>query len=156
MGHSKQHMVDVMNIAIEEMAAALKFAKVKETHLVLHERTLELPVTIIREGFGWLTCVHKTQFATYQKVRALLTTEQWDRYLLWEDFEDFREVIMLRKATFEFRRCIVSRHRPNLFKKGKTNGEIKAIDRKKKAEAKAAKAAAKAKAKANVKEGAVD
>ena len=153
MGHSKQHMIDVINVTITAMADLLKFAKVKETHLVLHERTLELPITIIREGFGWLKCVNENQFVTYQKTRALLTKEQWDRYLLWEDFEDFREVIMLRKATFEFRRCIVSRHRPSLFKKGKTNGEIKAIDRKKKAEAKAAKAAAK---KANVKEGAVD
>ncbi len=150
MGHSKQHMIDVMNIAIEEMGDALEFAKVKKTHLVLHERTIELPITMIREGFAWLRHIHKVQFAEYQKVWALLDSGQWARYLLWEDFEDFREVVMLRKATFAFRKTIVSRYRPSLFKKGKTNGEIKAIDRKKKADAKAA-----AK-KAIIKEGAVD
>lgn len=133
MGHSKEHMLTTIAEMRTTMKDALEFSKVKDTHLVLHDRALELPAELIREGFNWLKHIFEHQYKEYIKVRLLLSDDQWARYLLWEDFEDFREVVLLRKATFEFRRRIVSRFRPNLFKKVHVSGQIKAIDKKKKA-----------------------
>lgn len=138
MAHSKEHMLTTIAEMVTTMKAALEFAKVKGTHLILHERVSEMPADMIREGFNWLVFIFENQYLEYTKVRALLTDDQWARYLLWEDFEDFREVVLLRKATFEFRRAIVSRCRPVLFKKVKVNGKLREIDRKKKKDKKEA------------------
>ena len=125
MGYSKEYMLNSMALHIEEMTDALKYAKIKEGHLAISEKALQLPVTMIREACHWIENLFQCEFHGYKKVRKLCTEEIWERYLSWEDFADHREVVLLRKAIFLLRKAVVSRQRPDFFKKGKVDAALK-------------------------------
>jgi len=124
-GHSKEHMLTVMASHLTAMDTALKHANIKEGHLAITEKAAELPVTMIREAFHWVEELFQCEFHGYQKVRKLCTEEIWTRYLAWEDFADHREVVLLKKAAFLLRQKVVSRKRPDFFKKGKVAAALK-------------------------------
>ena len=108
------------------MSAALAFCKVKENHLQVPEKALDLKAEFIRPAFYWVEEVYSAEYTGYRRIRDLCTEEIWNRYFLWApDFDDHREMVLLRKAAFELRKRVVSRTRPDLFKKGKVNGQVK-------------------------------
>jgi len=126
MGHSKEHMVDVISLTLTEMRPALAYAGVREERLMFHENSQEFPADVLREGFYWLKEINEQQYQDYVKVRNLLTEEMWGRYLLWEDFHDHREVLMLNAAAASLKKAAHSKSRPNIFKKGYINAFFKA------------------------------
>lgn len=125
MGHSKEHMLNIIGNHVKEMQPALDYSSVRENHLTLHEKSIELPIEIIREGFKWIQKIYDTEYAEYKEVRDLLSEEMWGRYLLWEDFSDHREVVMLNAAAKKLRKVVHAAARPNLFKKGKIDEHFK-------------------------------
>ena len=128
MSYSKQFAIDEIIRMASEMLPATTHCSIKFDHLALHERTAELSMEIVREGYKWLRDVYESSFAEWAKVRALVSEEQWGRYELWGGFHNHREVVMLKKVSLELRNILISRVRPDLFKKGKVNGELKRTD----------------------------
>lgn len=108
------------------MSVALIFSKVKEAHLIVPENAEELRADFIRPAFYWIQEVYIGEYTDYKRIRDLCTEEIWTRYFLWTpDFDDHREMIMLRHAASALRKRIVSRTRPDFFKKGKIYGALK-------------------------------
>lgn len=114
-----------MQFHLDLMRPALNFAKIKDGHLSIPDDAKQLPVSMIREAFHWVLSLFECEYYGYKKMRDLCTEEIWERYLKWEGCEDFREVILLRKATHTFRQQVISRKRPNFFKKGKVKIALK-------------------------------
>jgi hypothetical protein len=111
-----------MTLAMESIMAE---AKVKEGHLSTHIESDSLPLEMIREAHKWLKGIFENQFAAIQTVKRLLPGELWARYKAWGGFENHQEVKLLREKMIPFRSELVSRNRPNLFKKGIVNALIK-------------------------------
>lgn len=103
----------------------------KKDHLRIPENALELRADFIRPAFYWLEEVYSAEYTGYKRIRDLCTEEIWKRYFLWApDFDEHREMKLLKKAGFELRKRIVARLRPNFFKKGKMNDKLKEIEEK--------------------------
>ena len=123
---------------IKSMVADIKLhfdeAKIKENHIDLpYEECESLPADMIREGYKWIQEIHKNEYAAVRMVKRLLPKELWDRYKAWDGFNDHQEVVLLREKMIPFRKKLVSRDRPKLFKKGEVNGQLKKISREKRA-----------------------
>jgi len=125
MSKSKTEMLTEILEMDEEVRKRFPDAKIKENHLSLHEDAHDLPADMIREGYKWLFEIFTNEYAAVATVRRLLSEEQWDRYLKWGGFEDHQECVLMREKMIPFRAALVSRNRPNLFKKGVVNVELK-------------------------------
>lgn len=130
MGYSKEFMLEGMANMLAEMSPALEFAGVKISMLQIPEDAKEFKADFIRPAFHWLDSVYETEFKAYSDVRDLCSEEVWKRYFLWGDYEDHREVIMLREAAAVLKKRIYSKERADFFKKGKQDGQRKAARRK--------------------------
>jgi hypothetical protein len=99
---------------------------VKEGHLAVPKDALDFRVEFIRPAFYWIEEVYSTEYTGYKRIRDLCTEEIWSRYFLWApDFDDHREMVLLRKAASGLRKRVVARSRPDFFKKGKINEQVK-------------------------------
>jgi hypothetical protein len=137
MAHSKQFMLDEIARMVAEMQLALTHINAPENHMLLPEEAIKAPVENIREGYKWLVCVFEMRHRRWTTVRGLLVEEQWARYYLWGGFDNHREMIMLKEASLHLRQAVISRARPDLFKKSKLSAILK---KQAKAKEKAAKA----------------
>jgi len=100
--------------------------KIREGHLDVHEKAIELKMDDLVEGLGWLRVICHNQHSELVKAKNLLSPDQWRRYELWgDDFNEHQEVLILKKAQVELRRVLTSQDRPNLFKKGYVDGQLK-------------------------------
>jgi hypothetical protein len=131
MRKSREEMVQLISMMESEMIPILKEAKIKDNHLSLIEETAKLPREMITEGYKWLEAIYENEFAAVKTVKRLLPDILWERYRAWEGFDEHQEVKLLREKMIPFRAVIVSRNRPNLFKKGKVNAALKKLHSKK-------------------------
>lgn len=72
----------------------------------------------IRLLITWLIKL-KNQLKEYQRIRSLLPESTWAMYELHGDCDDFREVVLLRKAKLQIRELCAGRPK---FRKGDSNG----------------------------------
>ena len=93
--------------------------------LYLDERMEELKYPMIMEGLKWLRSILKNEYHEIQKVLGLLPDKIWKQYTIMGDCDDLREMIMLKDARVAFRKAIVNRKRPILFKKGEVKNALK-------------------------------
>jgi len=133
MSKSRTVLCDEMRVMVTHMAPMMTEAKIKEGHLEIHEEADTLPADMVREAHKWLTSIFEKEFQAVKTVKRLLPDDMWKRYKSWGDFGDHQEVVLLREKMIPFRKVIVSRERPEFFKKGVVNGIINATHSKKKA-----------------------
>ncbi len=125
-----------MRIILVEMGPMIHEANIKEEYLQVPENAEICRSEFIIAAHKWLEGIHEGAYKAVMAVRKLLPETLWDRYKAWgEDFSEHREVIMLKEALVIFRKAIVSRKRPDFFKRGKYNGEIKRRSKKSKTKA---------------------
>ena len=78
------------------------------------------------EGHKWVSDIFTNEFSDLKYAWNLLTPQEWKAYALYgSDFDDHQEVILLRKAKAAFRAKIVSRKRPDFWKKTKNEPKRK-------------------------------
>jgi len=117
-----------------EMGLMLQEANIKEGYLQVPENAEICRSEMVIEAHKWLERIHESEYKDVMAVRKLLPETLWTRYKAWgEDFDEHREVKMLKERLVIFRKAIVSRSRPDFFKKGKYNAEIKRRSKKSKA-----------------------
>ena len=121
----KQEMIDRMYEIEGAMRPALTRSRVNPTVGVVPKVATSAPAPVVREAYRWLVRIFDTEYKAYAQIRMLLPEEIWDRYDCWGDFDDHREVILLKKAGVALRAAIVSQKRPDFFKKGKLDDIIK-------------------------------
>ena len=124
---NRVEMIAEMDSILNEMEPMILKVNVK---LIIVEGSEKLDINFIREGLKWLQNIHKSVYEKLMTVRALLTPEMWKRYEVWDCFENHRESIMLKEALAEFRKEIVSRNKPNFWKRSKVNEQIKKLEKK--------------------------
>ena len=125
MSKSKVTLLDEILEMNMKMSDLFEECKIKPDHLSLPEEASDLPIDMIREGRNWLEDIFNEEYKAVRKVKDLLSDEQWARYKLWGSFEETQEMILLREKRIPFRKILVGRNRPDLFKKGKVNEGIK-------------------------------
>jgi len=121
MSKSKDEMLKIIHAIEADIKPIFAEAKIKDNHLELPENANELPATMIRAGLKWLEEIHTKEYAAVKTVKRLLPDEIWKRYEQWEGFSDHQEVVLLKEKMVLFRKVVVSRNRPDLFKKGIVN-----------------------------------
>lgn len=119
MAHSKVFMLQVMAEKRNEIVSTMleEGINIKEDILNIPEGAESLRADFIRPAYHWIVDVHAREFYNVREVKKLLAPEIWTRYRTWGGFEDHREVVMLREAMSDLRQRIVSRDRPDFFKK---------------------------------------
>lgn len=111
----------------------LREATIKEGYLQVPDGAEICRSEFIIEAYKWLDKIFDGTFKELMKVRGLLPEEMWARYKAWgEGFDEHREVKMLKAALIAFRKSIVNMKRPDFFKRGKYNGEVKRRTKKQK------------------------
>ena len=110
---------------LKEMEPLLKEAGVKDNYLYLYDDSELLPITTIRSAYKWLTHIYSVTHAAAKSIKKLLPDELWNRYKMWEDFDNHREVKLLKQALRDLRKAIRTRNKPMYFKRGVTRAEIK-------------------------------
>lgn len=127
MSKSREQMVIEIEMMADTMRPEFDDLKIKDNHLSLPDEAVFFPKDLITEGHKWLDNVYKTEFAPVRTVRNLLSTDQWQRYKLWGSFGETQEMILLKEKQVPLRKVLVARDRPNLFKKGKQNEQLKKL-----------------------------
>jgi hypothetical protein len=131
MSLNRKQMIDEITMMANDMVPEFEEIKVKATHLDLPDEALEFPKELIKEGYEWLYTIWIGAFGAVRTVRNLLTPDQWERYKLWGSFDETQEMLLLKEKQVPFRKAIVGRNRPDLFKKGIQNVEVKSVHSKK-------------------------
>lgn len=116
MAYSKKYMLDEIARRLEDMLPAFRRSGIRL--LSIPEKADELPADKIREAYYWVEDVHASEFLGYQRIRRLLTEDQWSRYELWDDFAEHREVVLLREQAAKLKKR-AGRKKPDFFKKSK-------------------------------------
>jgi len=94
------------------------YGNIREGALSLPEDVDSLPMDVIREGQKWLASVFYCEFKEAKRIWNMQAPEYWHRYRIWGDeFNDHREVILLKKAMKIVKKRVCSHDRPVLFKK---------------------------------------
>jgi len=125
MSRSKASLLEEMEAFGTEMMAILleEDAVIKPRHLELPTNGEYYKMSFIKEGAVWLLQIYDTEYAEVQRIKKMQPEEMWARYKSWGGFEDCREVLLLKGAITELRAVLVSRSRPDLYKKSKRNAK---------------------------------
>ena len=117
---TKDEMIDKIRVYCEAMSNHLAELKIREGHLSLPEDLTIFKAATLKDGLEWIEAIWSKEYDALVRAKRLLTPDQWKRYELWgfENFEDHQEVIILRRAQVDLRKVLVSKDRPDLFKKG--------------------------------------
>lgn len=128
MAHSKVSMLEEMKKRGGEIMAMLLLedAHIKPDHLAIPEHCDELRADFIRPAFYWLGSIYENEYRDVVKFRKQQPDHIWARYKKWGEFEEYREVRLLKEKINVLRAKIVSRDRPDFYKKSKRATLLKA------------------------------
>jgi hypothetical protein len=96
---------------------------IKAEQLLVPEDATDLRADFIRPAHHWLVEVYDTEYAEVRRIKAMQPDAMWARYKNWGGFEEYREVLLLKDALSALRSKIVSRKRPDFYKKSKRNAK---------------------------------
>ena len=121
MAHSKESMLEEMRLKGGAIMAMLTEEEVtiKPDHLHIPEDAIELRADFIRPAYYWLGGIYEKEFVEVRRIKKMQPDEMWARYKRWGMSDDYREVTLLKSALHALRTILVSRTRPDFFKKSK-------------------------------------
>jgi hypothetical protein len=114
-----------MEMMIKEMQPLLREAGIKDDYLVIMDDSEILYAAFIKEGYDWLEHIYSILWKAAYNIKKLLPNELWERYKTWEDFDNHREVKLLKQALVHLSKAVRSHKKPDFFKKGRVRVEIK-------------------------------
>ena len=120
MARSKVEICEDVNGWLRDMQPLLVKIKIKNCYLTLPEDAVKFPATWLREARAWIEALYLGPFMAAYSFYKELPPEVWERYAIWGE-TDQPEVVRLKELLKRFRMAIVSRHRPDLFKRIKTD-----------------------------------
>lgn len=103
----------IMTVMLEEEVT------IKPEQLAFEDECIKLKADYIRPAYKWLIELSEKEFSEVLRVKSLLSAELWQRYRTWGGFEEHREVILLKAALKTLRMAVVSRNRPDFYKRSK-------------------------------------
>jgi hypothetical protein len=102
-----------------EMEQLMLEAGIPDEYLCLPDKIHVIDGKYIIEGYEWISEIYNNVYRDAKTIKNLLSEEMWERYSTWEDFDDHREVILLKDALMNLRKQVVNIKRPVLFKKSR-------------------------------------
>lgn len=134
MAHSKSFMLDAMREQAAKIMDLLtaEGVAIKPDHLTIPENAEKLRADFLRPGFHWLYEIHDNEYDAVIQIKKLLKPEIWQRYKEWGGFDEHREMILLRERLSDLRKRLVSRDRPDFFKKTVIAKALKRAEKKNK------------------------
>lgn len=102
-------------------------AGIKDNYLKIPPDSRLLPDRFILDGYTWLLLLEEEEYEKARKIRALLPESTWDTYYSWGDFNTVNEMVLWRKASRELRDVVVSRNRPDFFKRVRVEAKIRKV-----------------------------
>lgn len=136
---TKEDMLRLMGEMINNMEPFFQEAGVRAGYLQIPKGSKKLNPDYIKQGYVWLREIETGPIQKVKNIKKSLPEEVWNRYKLWEDFHNHNEMVHLKRALNELRTRIVSRSRPNYFKRVKVTQAIKAEEKRERKQAKQAK-----------------
>lgn len=126
-------MISEINNFNTQMEPLMIEAGIADDYLTLPSNVHEIDLKYITDGYDWISQINNTVWRNAHNIKRLLSDEMWERYATWEDFEDAREVVLLKEALVNLKKQVTNSRRPTLFKKARLKAIIKrAIARRKK------------------------
>ena len=122
---TKLQKVEQIRKQLETFSAIFKKAGIKDNYLMILENVNWLKMDWLKTAHEWLTNSVEPLVRSVEKIIDLLPDKVWTQYILMGDCEDLREMRMLKKALGDLRTMVVSKRRPDFFKKGLVDDEIK-------------------------------
>jgi hypothetical protein len=116
---SVKEMIFEINDFNGQMEPLLIEAGVTDEYLVLSDGVEYIDSKYLTDGYEWISIIYNTVWRNAHNIKRLLSDEMWARYEAWEDFEDAREVVLLREALTNLKKQVVNTSRPVLFKKSR-------------------------------------
>lgn len=119
MAHSKTFMLEEMHKTAGAIMTILleEDIQIKPDYLHIPENAAKLRADFIRPAYYWLNEVYGNEYYKVREVKKLLPDHIWKRYKEWGGFDEHRECVMLRESLSVLRRAVVTRSRPDFFKK---------------------------------------
>lgn len=117
-------MLDDIRGLLRIMGQQMLAAGVKEEYLSVPDDAEILPVNFIKPAYKWLHDICDREYQEVMYVWNKLPEKVWETYFAIGDFDEHREVVMLRKARANLRETVVSLARPDFFKKTKVKKEL--------------------------------
>lgn len=132
MAHSKSFMLDAMQQRAKEIMLLLtaEDVSIKQDHLSIPENASILRADFIRPAYHWMVEVYEVEYNDVQEIKRLLKPEIWQRYKAWGGFDEHREMVLLKARLSDLRQRLVSRDRPDFFKKTKIAKGLKRAQKK--------------------------
>ena len=123
---TKAKKIERMREMLDDLRPYIEESGLKANYLVLAPEITKLPASFIDEGFKWLDAIWRLNYQNLRYINGLLKPEIWERYRLWGDFEEHREMKMRIEALRKLRKEICTRNgKPGLFIKGQRDLAIK-------------------------------
>lgn len=107
----------IMSLLMEEDV------KIKPEHLLIPKDAIDFKMDFIRPAHAWVVDVFRMEYIEVRRIKKMQPEEMWTRYKSWGGFEEHREVTLLNTALSDLRCRLVSRKRPDFFKKSKRNAK---------------------------------
>lgn len=111
------NMVPEIRKLVDLMTPLMIEATIPEDYFNLPEEIDLFSQNLVAEGYTWIEKIYNNEHRAAKNIKGLLSEEMWERYRLWADFGDHREVILLTEALQKFRKAVMSAKRPMIFKK---------------------------------------
>ena len=124
MGRSKVELIDEIKDTLERMKPLIVKSGVNETKIAVPEDVDLVKMDLIRPAHEWIHMIFDTVYTAAKNAKALCSDEVWKRYESWGDFDEHREVTILKHALVNLRKEVISRNRPIFFKRTQINGII--------------------------------
>lgn len=120
MGYRKVDMLAKIQRISAELAETFdrEGIKVKPLYYTVAEDA-DKHIARVREAHQWMSDIEAFELLEVRKIYGLLKPEIWARYRSWGGFEEHREMKMLSAALAALRTKVISRQRPDFFKRPK-------------------------------------
>jgi hypothetical protein len=117
MDQSKDTMTLAIVNKLQDMEPVLLRVGISPDHFMIH--SWDHSDIVIEEAYVYIEELHNGAYRKYLKVRKLLSEEQWNWYTLTGDFEQHREMVLLKEVSKDLRKHITQHAKPKLFKKAR-------------------------------------
>ena len=127
MARSKASMLEEMASLSDQIVVLLQLENVviRKDHLTIPNDAYQYRADFIRPAYVWLCARYDVEYSDVQRIKKMQPAAIWERYKKWGGFEEHREVLLLNDALILLRSSLVSRTRPDFFKKSKRNAKHK-------------------------------
>ena len=121
---TKVGMLEYIRKHVEIMQPLLTETGLPDDYLTLPPECDDFKIDWIRPATKWIKTIYMGPYNAAACIKCLLPKEIWDRYKNWGDFDEHRESVLLREKLVILKKACRAKDRPDIFKKGKRDGEI--------------------------------